>query len=202
MGEVKKTKKRNEKRRTPIAPLIELETESQFRSSLSLSLSFSQHLLFPTLFRRIQANTMGKEVAGDAMDVENVKPGDDKKASLKKDAIKAASKPPPPPSVLEAAAMRDVRALPARALRLAAAARARVTGADVLAFSREVLSSSSSSDALAEIVSALQQVRKKGSCLWVSKPPKSQRTKRGSSGYWLEERCEGEKGEKKKGEKD
>ena len=156
---------------------------------------------------------MGKEVAGDAMDVENVKPGDDKKASLKKDAIKAASKPPPPPSVLElllqgaaaldkAAAMRDVRALPARALRLAAAARARVTGADVLAFSREVLSSSSSSDALAEIVSALQQVRKKGSCLWVSKPPKSQRTKRGSSGYWLEERCEGEKGEKKKGEKD
>lgn len=115
---------------------------------------------------------MGKEVTGDAMDVENVKPGDDKKTSLEKDAIKA-SKPPPPPSVLElllqgaaaldkAAATRDVRALPARALRLAAAARARVTGADVLAFSREVLSSSSSSsDALAEIVSALQQVRKR-----------------------------------------
>ena len=125
---------------------------------------------------------MGKEVADDAMDVENITPGDDKKASSSKtDASK--SKTLPPPSVLElllqgaaaldkAAATRDVRALPARALRLAAAARARVvTGADVLAFSREVLgsSSSSSSDALAEIVSALQQVRKRD-MLGVLKP--------------------------------
>ena len=43
---------------------------------------------------------MGKEVADDAMDVENITPGDDKKASSSKtDASK--SKALPPPSVLE-----------------------------------------------------------------------------------------------------
>ena len=155
-----------------------------FPSSAFLSLSF--HL---TSLQR--QHTMGKEVADDAMDVENAKPGDDKKASSKTKASSASKTPPPPLSILElllqgaaaldkAAATRDVRALPARALRLAAAARARVvTGADVLAFSREVLVGSSSSEALAEIVSALQQVREKEEVFL--KPREASREKRGSS---------------------
>lgn len=128
---------------------------------------------------------MGKEV-DDAMDVEKTTTGDDdnskdKKAdegvAKKKASSSTPSPPPPPPPVRDlllqaaaaldkAAANRDVRALPARALRLFAAARARVTGADVLAFAREVLLSSSKaavpsttgSDALGEIESALKQV--------------------------------------------
>lgn len=151
-----------------------------------LSLSFflsSRFSLSPS-----NQTIMGKEV-DDAMDVEKTTTSgdDDKKTKDKKgdDEKKKASStttPSPPPPVRDlllqaaaaldkAAAVRDVRALPARALRLFAAARARVTGADVLAFAREVLPGSSSStspsttttgsdgDVLAEIEGALKQVR-------------------------------------------
>ena len=103
--------------------------------------------------------TMGKQV--DSMEVDAAP----KKAAVAKDAPPPS--PPPPPPVLDLLAQaatlldkagksRDVRGLPGRALRLAAGARARVSGADVATF---VVSALADGDAKVELLSTVKQVR-------------------------------------------